>query len=179
MKTRPSTKYAILGALMQGPKHGYEILRFLESYLDSTWRISSSQLYLLLKKLEAEALLRSDVEIQEKRPSKRVFVLTPSGRKVFLEWMHRPAAHVRDLRIEFLARLFFFNFLSLEGGTRLIEAQIEMLARIREKIKQKEENEKDGFNMLVFGFKKATIDAWLKWLVEEAKPFINEVQHNG
>ena len=178
MKTTPSTKYAILGALMPGPKHGYEILRFLDSHLDPTWHISSSQLYLLLGKLEAECLLRSNVEIQKNRPSKRVFLLTPAGRKVFLGWIHSPTAHVRDLRIEFLARLFFFNYLSLEGGNELIKAQIEILEQIGRKIKQKQQDEKGSFNKLVLGFKIATVDAWIEWLVREARPFINEIQGN-
>ena len=179
MKTTPSTKYAILGALMPCPKHGYEILQFLDSHLDPTWHISSSQLYLLLGKLEAESLLRSSVEIQKNRPSKRVFLLTPAGRKVFLGWIHSPTAHVRDLRIEFLAKIFFFNYLSLEGGDELIKAQIEILEQIGGKIKQKQQNEKDNFKELVLGFKIATVDAWAEWLVREARPFINEIQGNG
>ena len=179
MKTKPSTKYAILGALMTDPKHGYEILRFLDSHLNPTWHISSSQLYLLLVKLEAERLLQSNVEIQENRPSKRVFLLTPAGKKKFLRWIHSPAEHVRDLRIEFLAKLFFFKCLSLEGGDELIKSQIEILEKIRRKIKQKQQNEKDRFNRLVIGFKIATVDAWIEWLVRKARPFINEIQGNG
>jgi len=176
MKTTPSTQYAILGALMSGPKHGYEMLRFMDSHLEPTWHISSSQIYLLLKKLEAQRLLRSNVETQENRPSKRVFLLTPAGRKAFLEWIRSPTAHVRDLRIEFLARLFFFNCLSLEEGDELIEAQVEILEQIREKIRQKHESEKDEFNKLVLGFKLATVDAWVEWLAKEARPFIKEVK---
>jgi len=30
--------------------------------------------------------------------------------------------------------------------------------------------------MLVFGFKIATVDAWLEWLVKQMKPFINKVK---
>ena len=176
MKTTPSTQYAISGALMSGPRHGYEILRFLASHLEPTWHISSSQLYLLLKKLEAENLVRSKVEVQENRPSKRVFILTPAGRKEFLEWVHRPTEHVRDLRIEFLARLFFYNWLSLEGGDALIEGQIKILEQIGDKIIEKQSNEKDRFNKLVLGFKIATVETWVDWLVKEARPFIKEVK---
>jgi PadR family transcriptional regulator AphA len=172
MKTTPSTKYAILGALMSGPKHGYEILRFLASQLEPTWHISSSQLYLLLRKLEADRLLQSNVETQENRPSKRVFVLTSAGRKEFLAWMRRPTEHVRDLRIEFLARLFFFNSLSLEGGNELIEAQMEILKQIGKRIRQKQASEKDNFKKLVLGFKIATIEAWITWLIKHARPFM-------
>ena len=176
MKTTPSTQYAILGALMPGPKHGYEILQFLVSRLEPTWHISSSQLYLLLRKLEAERLLHSNVETQASRPSKRVFLLTPAGRKAFLEWIRSPTEHVRDLRIEFLARLFFFNWLSLNGGDNLIEAQIKVLKQIGEKISQKQSREKDPYNKLVLGFKIATLEAWIKWLIKQASPFIDEVK---
>ncbi len=178
MKTTPSTQYAILGALMPGPKHGYEILRFLISHLEPAWHISSSQLYLLLKKLEAEGLLTSNVETQENRPSKRVFILTPAGRKAFLEWIRRPTEHVRDLRIEFLARLCFFNRLSLEGGDHLIEAQIRILTQIEDKIRQKQAHEEDRFNNLVLGFKIATVEAWVTWLVNQARPFMKEVKEH-
>jgi len=176
MKTLPSTKYAILGALMPGPRHGYEILRFLISHLEPTWHISRSQLYLLLKKLEAERLLRSTVKTQENRPSKRVFLLTSSGKKAFLEWIYRPSEHVRDLRIEFLARLFFFDWLSLEGGDHLIEAQIRILRQIGDKIRQNQACETHRFDNLVLGFKIATVEAWVTWLINQARPFMKEVK---
>jgi len=31
MKDKPATEYALLGSLMSGPRHGYEILQFLET----------------------------------------------------------------------------------------------------------------------------------------------------
>ena len=172
MKTKPSTEYALLGALMTGPKHGYEIMQFLETAIGSTWYVGTSQLYLLLKKLEQDGLLGSSMETQDTRPPKRIFSLNPAGKKSFLDWLHSPTKHVRDLRIEFLAKLFFFDRLSLKGGAQLIKAQTQVLEQIRERIKQREEKEKDPFNRLVFGFKIATVEAWLGWLVKQAKPFI-------
>lgn len=171
MKTRPATEYTLLGAMMSGPRHGYEILRFLNTSLDSTWHVSTSQLYSLLKKLERRGLLESLLETQETRPSKRVFSLTSKGEQTFLEWLHRPTQHVRDVRMEFLAKLFFFRRLSLEGCGPLIEAQIQVLQKIREKIKGRLRNEEDPYEKLVLGFKKATLEAWLHWLDHEAAPF--------
>ncbi len=179
VKTKPSTEYALLGALMTGPKHGYEIMQFIETAMGSTWYVGTSQLYLLLKKLEQDGFLCSSFDTQGTRPPKRVFSLRKAGKKSFLDWLHSPTEHVRDLRIEFLAKLFFFDRLSLKGGAQLIKAQIQVLKQIREKIKQKQKNEKDPFNRLVFGFKMATVEAWLEWLIKQAKPFINEVRDNG
>jgi len=175
MKAKPFTEYALLGALMSGPKHGYEILLFLNSALESTWHVGTSQLYVLLKRLERDGFLQSSVETQDTRPSKRIFSLTPPGKKAFLEWLRSPTEHVRDLRIEFLAKLFFFNRLSLKEGSELIRAQVQVLKQIRERIEQRQKEEKDPFNKLIFGFKMATIEAWLKWLIKQATPFIKEV----
>ena len=168
----PSTKYAILGALMPGPKHGYEILRFLISHLEPAWHVSSSQLYLLLKKLEAENLLQSNVETQENRPFKRVFLLTPAGRKSFIEWIRRPTDHVRDLRIEFLAKLFFFHNLDLPGGNALVDAQIALLKQVEEGLTAKRRSEKNDYNRLVYGFRISTLTGWLDWLKKEAILFV-------
>ena len=179
MKTKPSTEYALLGALMTGPKHGYEIMQFLGTAFGSTWHIGTSQLYALLRRLEGDNLLGSKLKTQDTRPSKRIFSLTAKGKKLFLAWLKAPTEHVRDLRIEFLAKLFFFDRLSLRGGRELIKAQIQALEQIRERIEQRQEKEKDPFNRLVFGFKIAAVEAWLQWLVKQAKPFINEVQDDG
>ena len=160
---------------MSGPKHGYEILLFLNSELGSTWHVSTSQLYVLLKRLERDGFLQSSVETQDTRPSKRIFSLTPPGKKAFLEWLRSPTEHVRDLRIEFLAKLFFFNRLSLKEGSELIRAQVQVLKQIRERIEQRQKEEKDPFNKLIFGFKMATIEAWHQWLIKQATPFIREM----
>ena len=95
MKNTPASEYALLGALMTGPRHGYEILTFLRDGLDATWRIPTSQLYAQLKRLEGHGYVNSSVEAQESRPSKRVFEITDEGHNVFLAWVHAPARHVR------------------------------------------------------------------------------------
>jgi DNA-binding PadR family transcriptional regulator len=172
MKTKPSTQYALLGALMSGPKHGYDIMQFLDTAFGSTWHVGTSQLYILLKKLERDNLVNSGVEIQNTRPSKRIFSLTSAGKKVFMDWLKSPTEHVRDLRIEFLAKLFFFKILSLEGGNELIRAQVQTLKQMKKKLEGKKRSERDPFKKLVFGYKMMIAEACLQWIIEEGKPFI-------
>ena len=164
---------------MSGPTHGYEILQFLDSSLGSTWRLSTSQLYALLKRLEKKDIVTSIVETQDTRPAKRVFSLTPVGKKAFLDWLQIPTAHVRDIRIEFLAKLFFFHRLSLKGGGKLIKAQVQILEQIRERILERQESEKDPHNKLVLGFKTVTLEAWHEWLLDQAEPFIRKEHDHG
>ena len=58
MEDRSLTEYVVLGSLIAAPRHGYEIKQFLGSTLESTWRVSTSQLYALLKRLKQERLLQ-------------------------------------------------------------------------------------------------------------------------
>lgn len=175
MKTKPSSEYALLGALMPGEKHGYEILKFLEESLSDFWSISSSQLYLLLKKLETRDLVVSAVLAQESRPSKRMFSLTDAGRQEFLDWVQRPVKHVRDLRIEFLAKLFFYEYLALPGGSALLRTQRETLTRVRESLAMEQIREPGRFQQTVLDFKLHTLEAWIGWLDGPAVSFIKEI----
>lgn len=61
----------------------------------------------------------------------------------------------------------------------MIKAQVQVLKHIRKRIKQRQEGEENPYNRLVFGFKMVTIDAWLRWLIKQAKPFIKEVHDYG
>lgn len=172
MKTQPATEYALLGALMSGPRHGYDLVQFLNASLGSTWYVSTSQLYTLLKRLERLGLLRSSIEAQETRPSKRVFALSPEGKKAFDKWLRRPTKHVRNLRVEFLAKLFFFKSLSLEGGEGLVDAQVTLLEGMRENTIKLTQQRKNPYQLLVLDSKLATIELWIDWLGEKGRRFV-------
>ena len=54
-----------------------------------------------------------------------------------------------------------------------------MLPRVLagERIKERQEKEKDPYNRLVLEFKMTTLEAWLQWLIKEATPFIGEEKY--
>jgi len=175
VKTRTASEYALLGALMNAPRHGYEIRAFLREGLGATWHIPTSQLYAQLKRMEECGHVASSLEAQESRPSKRVFEITEAGRRAFLEWVVEPSRHVRDLRVEFLAKLYFIRTLGLDGG-RLIQGQEQALERALAAMKRRCEQEEDPHRRLAAGFKRATAEAWLCWLRDEARPFVKETK---
>ncbi|RLB15893.1 MAG: hypothetical protein DRG82_10540 [Deltaproteobacteria bacterium] len=174
MKTRPATEYALLGALRSGSKHGYEILQFFEACLGSTWYVSTSQLYALLKRLEGRGWLRSFVEVQETRPSRRVFSLTSKGKKAFDQWLFSPTEHVRDLRVEFLAKLFFIKDLGMEGGQELVQSQIGVLGTLKESLAQRRRQTREEFHALMLDARIANIASWITWMKTKAEAFMSD-----
>lgn len=179
MRRNTYSEYALLGSLMSGPKHGYELMRFLGEFLESTWRVSASQLYSLLKRMEKEGSLRSSMEAQDRRPSKRVFELTRKGRSVFGDWLRRPVRNVRDIRTELIGKIFFFHQLRLSGASTLVTDQILILEEFTRQLLDRRNKEADPFSRLVYGYKLESAHSALTWLQNEAKPFVEKKQGKG
>src|SRR5271166_2159394 len=71
---RGRTPQILLGALLDGPAHGYEIMRRLEERSAGIWRPSDGSVYPALHLLEAEGLVAS-----HENHGKRVYNLTAEG----------------------------------------------------------------------------------------------------
>jgi len=175
MKKQQTTQYVILGVLMTEPKHGYEIDKFLSIQLGNIWHVSTSQLYLLLQRLEVQGMVDSLVSSPGNRPPRKTISITAEGRSCFLSWVQSPTQHLRDLRIEFLTKLFFFRHLSLKNGDLLIRSQIQLLEDLREKVKTRRMKQHDTFRQLVLGFKLSQFEVCLNWVQTEARPFIEKI----
>ena len=159
-------EHALLGFLRRQPGHGYEIYQQLcdPAGLGLVWRIKQSQLYALLAKLEDKGYVTATLEPQGTRPPRKVFELTPAGRNVFLEWVQSPVPHGRQLRLDFLAKLYFARREDL--ATQLIERQRitcgEWLAAQQEQANAVEANQ--PYDWLVYRFRIGQIQAMLNWL---------------
>jgi PadR family transcriptional regulator AphA len=120
-----SPEYVLLGLLLRGPAHGYELHQKLTAELDQVWHLSQSQIYNILNRLEEKDFIRGTLQEQEKLPAKRLFHLTPAGKEHFESWLNTPSrSSVRAIRIEFTTRLYFAYALDPDLAAQLIEAQI-------------------------------------------------------
>src|SRR5579872_3336300 len=72
---RGDIRTALLGALEDGPAHGYEVINRLEEKSGGMWRPSPGSVYPTLQMFEDEGLVRS-----EERDGKRVYELTDTGK---------------------------------------------------------------------------------------------------
>ncbi len=129
MKNVNCARYEILGFLLQGPRHGYDLYHeFSDPHgLGQVWYLGMSLMYQELKKLEAAGLVRATVESQDPRPPKKIYALTPKGRQVFWKWLESPARGLRELRVDFLIRLFFAQRQGPQQVRRLLDLQIPAL----------------------------------------------------
>ncbi|MBN1180450.1 MAG: helix-turn-helix transcriptional regulator [Anaerolineae bacterium] len=158
-------EYVLLGFLFQGEMHGYDLHQRVEEALSRIWYVGMSNLYAALKRLEEAGHVAATLMPQETYPARKVYHITPTGRERFLEWVREPLPSMRDMRVEFPAKLYFFRSLGLEGEDELIAAQE---AVCRERLEQLESGARaippNDFNHLVFDFRRRQIEAILDWL---------------
>ena len=120
-----SPQYPLLGFLYLQPMHGYELHQRLEAELHETWRISQSQAYSILQRLESAGLIAAAAAPRSRRADPAAFALTDLGRAEFESWLHTPTrSSARAIRVEFLTRLFFACQLCAKLCRRIVRAQV-------------------------------------------------------
>lgn len=103
-----SLAFGILGFLSYTPMNGYSLVKAFDSSLDFFWHAQSSQIYQELKKLEKQGYICGEMVIQEDRPNKRVFSITDTGKKEFMEWLAAGAGEdATQFKSAFLMKVFF------------------------------------------------------------------------
>ncbi len=106
-------KTMVLGFLMRGSMTGYELKKRFSLSFSFFSALSYGSIYPALKRLEQEGLITLKVEIQDGSPNRKVYTITNSGRKFFLENLRTPFTLERQ-KSAFLSRLFFFSHLTRE-----------------------------------------------------------------
>lgn len=161
-------EHALLGFLAEQPLHGYEIHQRLQAaqQLGLVWHLKQAHLYVLLGKLEAIGYVAAELLPQDARPPKRLLHLTPAGRAAFDRWVRAPVLHGRELRIEFLAKLFWAQHQGSAVAQQLIAAQRATCGGWLAEIPDAPlpEPDEQPYGWLVHSFRRGQIEAMLAWL---------------
>ncbi len=180
MSPRPSSplalEYVLLGLLDRQPMHGYDLYKEIISRpeIALVWSIKQSQLYALLDKLEERGLLVSALIPGEAHPDRKEFRPTADGHKAFRYWMQSPVHHGRDMRQEFLARLYFAAQNGEKSTVELLSQQRQVCQSWKSRL-ERQFGALEGpnqFARLIFSYRMGQIDAMLDWLETCSKELV-------
>jgi DNA-binding PadR family transcriptional regulator len=119
-----SPEFALLGFLIAGPSHGYDLHQRFVAELGHVWHLSQSQAYAILKRLEARGDISAQVVTQEKLPARQMLRITAQGRRRFFEWLELGiGTNARSIRLEFLTRLYFTQLHRPENTSQIYKTQ--------------------------------------------------------
>jgi PadR family transcriptional regulator, regulatory protein AphA len=85
-----SLEYAILGFLNYHPYTGYDLKKIFDTSVRHFWSADQSQIYRTLTHLSELSYVKMDKIPQEDRPDRKVYSITETGRKSFLNWLANP-----------------------------------------------------------------------------------------
>jgi PadR family transcriptional regulator AphA len=173
-------EYAALGFLVEAPRHGYDLRRDLEEGLGDLWHVELSQLYSVLHRLVEQGWAEVEVEPQEDRPSRQTYSVTQEGRRAFWQWASSPVTHPRDLRVVFLAKVYFLRRLSPDAVGSLVDAQSSKLAETLASLEKRGAvaSNDPALGAAACSFRMAQMKSALRWL-EENRSLLGTVKETA
>jgi PadR family transcriptional regulator, regulatory protein AphA len=160
-----TVEHALLAILRPKPLHGYDIYKQITdpAGIWLVWRMKQSQLYALLAKLEKVGYITATLHAQEARPTRKVYELTNSGAQAVARWVATPVGRGRQMRMEFLLKLFFAQQDGSAAAVALLTAQREECHRWLAAHHQ-QATTSPSFAAHVHQFRQQQIESWLAWL---------------
>lgn len=90
MGYKPELEALVLGALREGPLHGYRIAVTIRVKSEDALKMGDNQIYPTLHRLESDGLVIAEWQPQVGKPARKVYALTEAGesrlRQLRKEW---------------------------------------------------------------------------------------------
>lgn len=121
-------EYAVLGVLREHPAHGYELKgRFAGTDgLGRVCPIETGMVYAILRSLSGLDLIDGTWD-GSSTPRRSVYAVTDEGAQVFERWLRRPVTHLREVRFDFMVKLYFALREDRDLARDLVAAQIAVI----------------------------------------------------
>ena len=159
-------EYAVLG-LLRRPMHGYQVARELAggSGLGLVCPLGMSNVYFLLGSLQGRGLVEVQERQEDRYPPRVLLRTSAAGRRAFDAWLREPVTRLRQVRLDFLVKLFFLGRENPTLARELVEGQKEFcrgyLAEWRDLAQRADPA---GFDRLAVEAKIAVGEGTLHWL---------------
>lgn len=165
--SRLSPDEVILGLLKAAPSHGYDLLeRFRDpAHLGRIWNMSTSQIYAVLKRLEAEGAITGTPIPQPDAPPRVEYRITPKGEAQLEAWLADPLPpiSIHRIRVVFLSRLYIATLLS-EPTEGIISRQLAVCEAQLEKVRASIQSTPSAVERLTLEFVQGQLESAIAWL---------------
>ena len=169
-------EYALLGllALHGGEGYGYDLARHFGERtgpLAEIIRLEPGMLYHHLKKLARGGLVVAAVEDQRGRPARQTHAITDAGRAALDAWLREPVHATREIRLDFLLKLYFARRLDPALARTLVADQRRVCADLAASLTAQRDGldaASDPFTRQVLDLRVAQTRAAADWLASVA-----------
>ncbi|HXH22068.1 MAG TPA: helix-turn-helix transcriptional regulator [Dehalococcoidia bacterium] len=163
-----TSEYVVLGLLQGRAAYGYELQRHLSggAGLARACPIEPAMVYAVLKSLSGLELIDGHWDTSQ-YPPRAVYTATPEGEAAFERWLRHPVGRMREVRSDFLAKLYFALERDAALARELAQAQVaaceEYERRLRDELGGVEEG---SFDAIVLKSKLTAALSTREWIEE-------------
>jgi len=118
-------KLLLLSLLRDHEMHGYQLSEVLGEHVGIPIRLTKSNAYKLLKKLEQDGWISYREEQEGNRPPRRVYQITPAGEAAFQQMLRESIADYADPEFPSAVAFNYLALLPPEEARRLLEQRRE------------------------------------------------------
>jgi PadR family transcriptional regulator AphA len=162
-------EYGILGLLREKPAYGYELQRHFSGKrgLGRVCPVEPGMVYANLKSLSGLELIDGAWD-NSTYPPKAIYKATDLGEATFQRWLVAPVARMREVRLDFLVKLYFALKEDRSLARRLIEGQLaatdDYAAEIAQELRELDDDDPAGFDAIVLESKASAARITRDWL---------------
>ena len=159
-------EYAVLGLLRQRPAYGYELQRQLGGGrgLARVCPVEPAMVYAILKSLSGLELIDGEWD-SSSYPPRAVYAATAEGDSAFLRWLRQPVGRLREVRHDFMVKLYFALQENAQTALDLVDEQIEACRAYQGEVESDLHEAEDGsFDEIALQSKATAARLTLEWL---------------
>ena len=166
---------AILGLLYENPLYGYTIEKIIEKRGMRHWTdIGFSSIYYVLKRLESRNFIESSCHPQEDKPSRKVYTITDSGRRILKEKIRSLLSQSKKIASPFDLGLAHLHLLSDEEAVACLKDRVVILQNAIDRVKSHQDHHlqnKRPYNIIALSDHALahllTEKSWVKTFIED------------
>ncbi|WP_199613762.1 PadR family transcriptional regulator [Paenibacillus alkalitolerans] len=155
----------ILGHLLSGPKHGYEIKKNIQEALGEGFEINNNLLYPALRRFLEMGAISKEVVRSEGKPDRHVYFLTDTGEEIFGEMIREFPTKLAANPIEFLVRVALFDRIEHDMQLEILHKRQEILEKQLHRYRDIENaSPQTPFVTEVISFQQTQVEHELAWI---------------
>jgi PadR family transcriptional regulator AphA len=163
-----TSEYVVLGLLQGRAAYGYELQRHLSGStgLARACPVEPAMVYAVLKSLSGLELIDGQWDTSQ-YPPKAMYTATAEGEATFERWLRHPVARMREVRSDFLAKLYFALQRDLDLARELAEAQAAACEDYARRLEEEADAAVPGsYDVLVLQSKVTAAKCTKEWIEE-------------
>ena len=133
-------KLILMGLLMRGPNHGYNLRKIIEEELSTLINVDNTSIYYTLNKLEKQGLVIHDTIADTKRPQKNLYSLTEKGKREFKELLLTNMSNNKRPLLNIDISLYFIDMIDRDEAVEQLTSRTKELRKLIFLIKTQEKN---------------------------------------